>query len=116
MEGSGTDCFDWLVIYDGSDQSGNKIGRYCGVTLPGENGTIYSNSNQIFMSFRSDHSIGKIQFLYRLNQGTVTHGTPVLKCTQNCASFNLTAMYTNSVLPQPVKGLGPKLSEIPVIF
>ncbi|XP_023335557.1 cubilin [Eurytemora carolleeae] len=67
MEGSGADCYDWLVIYDGSDQSGNKIGRYCGVTLPGENGTIYSNSNQIFMSFRSDHSIAGYGFKVNWN-------------------------------------------------
>ena len=81
MEGSGADCYDWLVIYDGSDQSGNKIGRYCGVTLPGENGTIYSNSNQIFMSFRSDHSIGKYTISLKIKPRNYFRN-PKLKCAQ----------------------------------
>ena len=63
MEGDGISCYDWLSIYDGLDQSGHRIGQYCGNTLPGENGTIYSNSNQVFLSFRSDHSIGKKPYI-----------------------------------------------------
>ena len=33
------------------------IGKFCGNTLPGNNGTIISTRNTVSMQFRSDHSV-----------------------------------------------------------
>ena len=60
LEGGRLCNYDWLSIYDGSSSSGAQsslIGRFCGRTLPGDNGTLISSRNSVFLEFRSDHSV-----------------------------------------------------------
>jgi hypothetical protein len=59
IEGGPTNCFDWLAVYDGPDMGSSLLGRYCGSRLPGENGTITTTRNSVFLAFRSDHSVGE---------------------------------------------------------
>ena len=49
--------YDWLAVYDGPTVRDALLGRFCGDSLPGNNGTIISTRNVLFMEFRSDHSV-----------------------------------------------------------
>ena len=55
VEADGTACrWDSLLAYDGSDASGNLLGRYCGDDKPDP---IESTGQSLFMKFKSDGSI-----------------------------------------------------------
>ncbi|CAL4089566.1 unnamed protein product, partial [Meganyctiphanes norvegica] len=56
LEGGNPCRFDWLQIHDGRGSDAPMVGRFCGVTLPGNNGTILSTHNRLYLWFRSDHS------------------------------------------------------------
>ncbi|XP_068206241.1 LOW QUALITY PROTEIN: cubilin-like, partial [Palaemon carinicauda] len=66
LEG-GTCLFDWLQIHDGRSSSSQLLGRFCGTTLPGNNGTILSTHNQLYIWFRSDHSRAGYGFNFTWN-------------------------------------------------
>ena len=57
LEGGRLCGYDWLSLYDGQNARGNLIGRFCGGTLPGDNGTVITTRNGLYMEFRSDHSV-----------------------------------------------------------
>ena len=42
----------------------SRIGRFCGNQLPGDNGTVYSSFSTVFLSFKTDESIGKCTSTY----------------------------------------------------
>ncbi|CAL1282886.1 unnamed protein product [Larinioides sclopetarius] len=46
--------FDYLEIYSGNSDRAPLLGRYCGQTPPPE---LLSNTNQLFIRFRSDNSV-----------------------------------------------------------
>ncbi|XP_047482510.1 LOW QUALITY PROTEIN: cubilin-like [Penaeus chinensis] len=48
--------YDWLQIHDGRRSTAPLIGRYCGQTLPGNNGTVITTHNVMYLWFRSDES------------------------------------------------------------
>ncbi|CAG2112441.1 unnamed protein product, partial [Medioppia subpectinata] len=51
------DCsFDFLQIHDGPNAGAHSLGRFCGTNLPKE-GTIITTHHQMYLWFRSDHSI-----------------------------------------------------------
>ncbi|XP_011637168.1 cubilin-like [Pogonomyrmex barbatus] len=53
-----TDCkFDFLQIHDGRNAGSQMINRFCGHTLPNQNGTIISSHNTLYLWFHSDNSI-----------------------------------------------------------
>lgn len=43
-------------IRDGPDSTSQQMGKFCGSTLPGQNGTLVSNQNAVYMWFKSDSS------------------------------------------------------------
>ncbi|XP_046451773.1 cubilin-like isoform X2 [Daphnia pulex] len=56
LESSENCKFDWLQFHDGEDASAQIVGRYCGdQTFPG--GSMVTTHNQIYLWFRSDHSV-----------------------------------------------------------
>ncbi|XP_012062648.1 PREDICTED: cubilin [Atta cephalotes] len=61
-----TDCkFDFLQIHDGRNAGSQMINRFCGHTLPNENGTIISSHNTLYLWFHSDNSISHDGFTFR---------------------------------------------------
>ena len=44
-------------MFDGPDMNSNSMGKFCGHGLPGNNGTIISNHNAVFLRFVSDSSV-----------------------------------------------------------
>lgn len=46
--------YDWLKIFDGSNDSTTEIGTYCGTNSPG---TITSTGNSLTFKFHSDYSV-----------------------------------------------------------
>ncbi|XP_045117385.1 cubilin-like [Portunus trituberculatus] len=59
--------FDWLQIHDGPSSGSHLIGRYCGTSLPGSNGTIITTHNSVYLWFRSDHSMAGYGFNFTWN-------------------------------------------------
>ena len=59
LEGeAGTNCdYDWLAVYDGPSSRDAPLGRFCGDSLPGNNGSLVSSRSVLYMEFRSDHSV-----------------------------------------------------------
>ena len=57
LEGGRLCNYDWLSLYDGSSARGALIGQFCGDSLPGDNGTVITTRNNLYMEFRSDHSV-----------------------------------------------------------
>ena len=52
-----TQCnYDNLQIYDGPSASHDRIGKYCGITLP-NGGTVQSTTHEMYLSFHSDGSV-----------------------------------------------------------
>ncbi|XP_040577951.1 cubilin [Lepeophtheirus salmonis] len=52
---NGWDCsFDFVEVRDGGNEDAPLIGRYCGTSIPSD---IQSLSNQLFVRFKSDHSM-----------------------------------------------------------
>ncbi|KAG7161827.1 Cubilin-like 2 [Homarus americanus] len=66
MEG-GRCNFDWLQIHDGLQMSSQLIGRFCGTSLPGNNGSIISTHNFLYLWFHSDHSVAGFGFNFTWN-------------------------------------------------
>ncbi|KZS21868.1 Tolloid 2-like protein, partial [Daphnia magna] len=56
LESSENCKFDWVQFHDGEDASAQIVGRYCGdQNFPA--GSMVTTHNQIYMWFRSDHSV-----------------------------------------------------------
>ncbi|ROT61408.1 putative cubilin-like [Penaeus vannamei] len=66
LEG-GSCRYDWLQVHDGRRPTAQLIGSYCGSTLPGNNGTIISTHNSIYLWFRSDESYAATGFNFTWN-------------------------------------------------
>ncbi|XP_029048305.2 cubilin isoform X2 [Osmia bicornis bicornis] len=63
-----TDCkYDFLQIHDGRNAGSQMIGRFCGNTLPHENGNIVSSHNSLYFWFHSDNSISHDGFALHWN-------------------------------------------------
>ncbi|KZC14141.1 Cubilin [Dufourea novaeangliae] len=63
-----TDCkYDFLQIHDGRNAGSQMIGRFCGNTLPHENGNIVSSHNSLYFWFHSDSSISHDGFAFHWN-------------------------------------------------
>ena len=43
LEDSSRCSYDWLEVIDGPSQQDTSLGKYCGSSLPGNNGTIISS-------------------------------------------------------------------------
>lgn len=54
-------------VHDGRRSTAQLIGSYCGSTLPGNNGTIISTHNSIYLWFRSDESYAATGFNFTWN-------------------------------------------------
>lgn len=54
-------------IHDGRSSRDHLHGRYCGTSLPGDNGTIITTHNVVYMWFRSDHSVAGNGFNFTWN-------------------------------------------------
>lgn len=52
-------AYDHIVVYDGNSTESRTLGRFCGGKIPHP---IISNSNQMFMVFKSDGSVQKKGF------------------------------------------------------
>ena len=50
---------DYIKVYDGQDQAGELLGKYCGDTLPP---VLQSSGDSIFIEFVSDESTVKEGF------------------------------------------------------
>ncbi|KOC70062.1 Cubilin [Habropoda laboriosa] len=62
------DCkYDFLQIHDGKNAGSQIIGRFCGKTLPHENGSIVSSHNSLYFWFHSDNSISHDGFAFHWN-------------------------------------------------
>ena len=71
----GSRCgFDWLAVYDGPSSRDTLLGRFCGDSLPGNNGSIISTRNVLFMEFRSDHSVADHGFHLMWNSSSPVCG------------------------------------------
>lgn len=58
-----TGCmYDFLQLNDGPNAGARVIGRYCGTTPPGVNGSFLTTHNSIYFWFRSDHSVARDGF------------------------------------------------------
>ena len=67
--------YDWLAVYDGPSSRGSPLlGRFCGDSLPGNNGSIISTRNVLSMQFRSDHSVSDHGFHLMYNTTTAQCG------------------------------------------
>ncbi|KAK7065275.1 hypothetical protein SK128_012047 [Halocaridina rubra] len=85
LEGGG--CrYDWLQIHDGPGSSAHMIGRFCGTSLPRNNGTIISTHNHLYMWFRSDHSLAGMGFNFTWNATDPVCGGSISR--QNYGSIN----------------------------
>ena len=51
--------YDVIEIKDGRDSSSDLIGEFCGKTKPDE---ITSTTNQLYIRFKSDHSVNEVGF------------------------------------------------------
>ncbi|XP_022079662.1 tolloid-like protein 1 [Acanthaster planci] len=49
--GPGNRCYDWLKVYDGSDETAPLIGQYCGMEFPNE---IMSTGKSVYLHFETD--------------------------------------------------------------
>ena len=45
--------YDWLEIIDGPSDQDTSIGKYCGTSLPGNNGSIISSRYTVKLSYGS---------------------------------------------------------------
>jgi cubilin len=51
------DCsYDFLQIHDGPNAGAHNLGRFCGNSLP-KGGVIITTHHQIYLWFKSDHSV-----------------------------------------------------------
>ncbi|KAL5016296.1 hypothetical protein ScPMuIL_005885 [Solemya velum] len=77
--------WDYLEIFEGSDDKHSKLGKFCGQQIP----TIMSvNHNSAFLHFRSDHIVPKIGFriLVKTIERTISLASPLFDQT-TCPSF-----------------------------
>ena len=60
VEADGTACrWDSMLVYDGSDASGNLLGTYCGDEKPD---AIESTGQSLFLKFKSDATVTSAGF------------------------------------------------------
>lgn len=55
-EGSNGCSLNFLQTHDGTNAGAHSLGRFCGNTLP-KNGNFITTHNQVYLWFKSDHSI-----------------------------------------------------------
>eukprot|EP00094_Tigriopus_californicus_P007480 TCALIF_07202-PA protein Name:"Similar to CUBN Cubilin (Canis familiaris)" AED:0.20 eAED:0.21 QI:0/0.76/0.57/0.97/0.85/0.88/35/0/3998 len=75
LEESTTCSYDFLQVIDlnpyqirdGPDSTSQPLGKFCGSTLPGQNGTLITNQNAVHMWFRSDSSFAHHGFQLKWN-------------------------------------------------
>lgn len=54
-------------IHDGPSSRYHHVGRFCGTSLPGTNGTIITTHNAVYLWFRSDHNVAGYGFNFTWN-------------------------------------------------
>ena len=57
----------YLKIHDGADSNAHQLGKFCGSELPGNNGSLVSTHNAVYLVFSSDSSYADHGFKLRWN-------------------------------------------------
>ena len=60
--------YDYVEMREGGDDESPLIGRYCGDTLPSEH---VSSGNEIYVRFKTDHSVSGTGFRIRYDLSKV---------------------------------------------
>ena len=58
--------YDYVEVHEGNDGDAPLVGRYCGTTLPAEH---VSSGNEVFVRFKTDHSVSGTGFRIRYDLG-----------------------------------------------
>jgi len=77
--------YDYVKLYDGSNNHAQLLGTYSGTTLP--SAPIQSTSNQVYATFHSDASVSSSYTGFTI--GYVSYGNYGTSCNSN-ANYNLT--------------------------
>lgn len=97
LEGTTTKPYDYLDIYDGTDENGRLIGRYTGKVNPG---TLLANSGSVYIEFRTDCQVNHAGFRlkYKARGGDVACEAP-----SSLLATNLFAMGTTLTWQGPTQ-------------
>lgn len=86
---------DSIIIYDGNSTDNPTLGRFCGPKLPQ---IISSNSNEMYMVFKSDASVQRVGFVatHSTDCGGLLQATDQVKYLYSHAEYNQNTTYDMS--------------------
>ena len=77
--------YDYVEMREGGDDESPLIGRYCGDTLPSEH---VSSGNEIYVRFKTDHSVSGTGFRIRYDLSKVIRITYRFLINKKCFFSN----------------------------